>query len=56
VILGQGSQKTTPIAGKFKGACVEPSGYAFDCADHRQADKHVTNIKRIVEHLAAESN
>jgi hypothetical protein len=51
---GRGSQRTTPNAGKFKGNCAELSGYVFDCADYRQADKYVTNMKRIAEYLGAE--
>ena len=51
---GRGSQKTTPTTGKFKGNCVELSGYVFDCADYRQADKYVTNIKRIAEYIGTE--
>jgi hypothetical protein len=51
---GRGSQKTTPTTGKFKGNCAELSGYVFDCSDYRQADKYVTNIKRIAEYMGAE--
>jgi hypothetical protein len=51
---GRGSQKTSPATGKFKGNCAELSGYVFDCADYRQADKYMTNIKRIAEYLGAE--
>ena len=52
---GRGSlNKTTPVYGKYKGNCVELSGYVFDCSDLRQADKYVTNIKRIAEYVGAE--
>jgi hypothetical protein len=34
--------------------CTKLSGYVFDCADYRQADKYMTNIKRIAEYLGAE--
>ena len=34
------------LSSKFKS--VE-DGYVFDCSDYRQADKYVTNMKRIAE-------
>jgi hypothetical protein len=43
-----------PITGKFKGNCAELYGYVFDCFDYRQADKYITNIKRIAEYVGAE--
>jgi hypothetical protein len=51
---GRGTQKTIPSFSKFKGNCVKLEGYVFDCADYRQADKYVTNMKRIDKHIGAE--
>jgi hypothetical protein len=49
---GRGSQRPTPSSGKFKGNCAELLGYIlFDCSDYSQADKYITNIKRIAEYL-----
>jgi hypothetical protein len=53
---GRGSPKTTTssTAGKFKGNCTELAGYVFDCADYKQADKYMTNMKRIAEYVGTE--
>ncbi len=49
---GGAEKKTT--TGKFKGSCKELQGHTFDCSDYKQADKYVTTIKRIAEHVGAE--
>jgi hypothetical protein len=51
---GRGSQKTSPSQARFKGNCAELAGFVFDCSDYRQADKYVTNMKRIAEYVGAE--
>lgn len=51
---GHVSQKTTVTTGKFKGNCAELLGHIFDCSDYKQANKYVTNMKRIAEYISAE--
>ena len=48
------NQKSTPVAQKFKGNSSDLEGYIFDCSDSRQADKYITEIKRISEYVGAE--
>ena len=36
---------------KFKGNSTALEGYIFDCSDSKQADKFITAIKRISEHV-----
>ncbi len=49
---GGAEKKTT--TGKFKRNCEELQGHTFDCSGYKQADKYVTTIKRIAEHVGAE--
>ena len=48
------NQKSRPISQKFKGNSSDLEGYIFDCSDSRQADKYITEIKRIAEYVGAE--
>ena len=48
------NQKSRPISQKFKGNSSYLEGYIFDCSDSRQADKYITEIKRIAEYDGAE--
>ena len=36
---------------KFKENTPELEGYIFDCSDNKQADRYVTSMKRIAEHV-----
>ena len=36
---------------KFKGNTPELYGFVFDCSDKKQADRYVTAMKRIAEHI-----
>ena len=36
---------------KFKGNTPELDGFVFDCSDNKQADRYVTAMKRIAEHI-----
>ena len=48
------NRKTRPPVNKFKGNSIAPEGYIFDCSDSKQANKFVTAIKRILEHVGTE--
>ena len=48
------NRKTRPPVNKFKGNSTELEGYIFDCSDSKQADKFITAIKRISEHVGTE--
>ena len=39
---------------KFKGNSTALEGYIFDCSDSKQANKFITAIKRISEHVGTE--
>ena len=39
---------------RFQGNCDSLSGHIFDCSDYKQADKYVTSLKRVSEHVGAE--
>ena len=45
--------KTSPRQAftKFKGNTPELYGFVFDCSDNKQADRYVTAMKRIAEHI-----
>ena len=43
--------KTRPKLNKFKGNSTALESYIFDCSDSKQADKFITAIKRISEHV-----
>ena len=43
--------KSRPQVNKFKGNSIALEGYIFDCSDRKQADKFITVIKRIYEHV-----
>ena len=45
------NRKTRPLVNKFKGNSTSLEGYIFDCSDSKQADKFITAIKRILEHV-----
>ena len=47
-------RKTRPPVNKFKENSTALEGYIFDCSDSKQADKFVTPIKRILEHVGTE--
>ena len=52
---GHGTKKTGAVSSsKFKGNCIELTDHIFDCSDYKQADKYVTNIKRIAEYVGSE--
>ena len=36
---------------KFKGNIPKLEGFIFDCSDNKQADRYVTSMKRIAEHV-----
>ena len=36
---------------KFKGNTPELNGLVFDCSDNKQADRYVTAMKRIADHI-----
>ena len=46
--------KTRPPVNNFKGNSTAPEGHIFDCSDSKQADKFITAIKRISEHVGTE--
>ena len=46
--------KTRPPVNNFKGNSTALEGYIFDCSDSKQADKFITAIKRILEHVGTE--
>ena len=48
------NRKTRPPVNKFKGNSTALEGYIFDCSDSKQADKFITAIKRISEHVRTE--
>ena len=48
------NRKSRPITQKFKGNSSDLEGYIFDCSDSRQADKYITEIKRIAQYVGAE--
>ena len=48
------NRKTRPPVNKFKGNSIALQGYIFDCSDSKQADKFITAIKRISEHVGTE--
>ena len=39
---------------KFKGNSIALEGYIFDCSDRKQANKFITVIKLILEHIGTE--
>ena len=47
--------KTSPRQAltKFKVNTPELDGFVFDCSDNKQADRYVTAIKCIAEHIIA---
>ena len=45
------NRKTLPPVNKFKGNWIVLEGYIFDCIDSKQADKFITAIKQILEHV-----
>ena len=47
------NQKSRPVTHKFKWNSSDLEGYIFDCSDSRQADKYITEIKRIAEYVGA---
>ena len=44
--------KTQQSVNKFKGNSTALEGYIFDCSNSKQADKFITAIKRILEHVS----
>ena len=48
------NRKTRPPVNKFKGNSTALEGYIFDCSDSKQADKFITAIKQILEHVSTE--
>ena len=48
------NRKTRPPVNKSKGKSTALEGYIFDCSDSKQADKFITAIKRILEHVGTE--
>ena len=48
------NRKTRPPVNKFKGNSTALRGYIFDCRDSKQADKFITTVKRISEHIGTE--
>ena len=48
------NRKKRPPVNKFKGKSTALEGYIFDCSDSKQADKFITPIKRILEHVGTE--
>ena len=48
------NRKSRPQVNKFKGNSTALEGYIFDCSDSKQADKFITAIKRILEHVGTE--
>ena len=45
------NRKTRPPVNKSKGKSTALEGYIFYCSDSKQADKFITAIKRISEHV-----
>ena len=48
------NRKTHPPVNKFKGNSTALEGYIFDCSNSKQAEKLITAIKRILEHVGTE--
>ena len=48
------NRKTRPPVNNFKGNSIALEGYIFDCSDSKQANKFITAIKRILEHVGTE--
>ena len=48
------NRKTFPPVNNFKGNSIALEGYIFDCSDIKQADKFISAIKRISEHVGTE--
>ena len=48
------NRKTCPPVNKFKGNSTALEGYIFDCSDSKHANKFITAIKRISEHVVTE--
>ena len=47
------NSSSIPTRTKFKGACEDLKDNVFDCSDNRQADKYITSVKHIAEHIGA---
>ena len=46
--------KTRPPVNNFIGNLIALEGYIFDCSHSKRADKFITAIKRILEHVGTE--